>query len=76
MSAPKLTEAQITCLQHFARSDTRGTPDGFRFGPATLASLRKSDLLERFRGYPWPGAKECALWRITDAGRAALKGEL
>lgn len=72
-TAPKLTEAQRACLASI--KDEGGRDQGWRYGSATLTSLRKRGWLERYRGYPWAGAKECNMWRITDAGRAALRGE-
>jgi hypothetical protein len=68
----KLTETQTACLRHFVAIDGRGAADGFKFGAATLTSLRKLGLLEKFKGYPWPGAKEHVMWRATDAGRAEM----
>jgi hypothetical protein len=69
----ELSGKQQECLAHFAAlDDGRGAADGFRFGAGTLSSLLKAGMLERYRGYPWPGANEHNMWRITQAGRTAL----
>jgi hypothetical protein len=72
ITVAQLSAAQRTCLRHFAAIDTRGANDGFRFGPATLTSLRQLGLIEKFHGHPWPGAKLHVMWRATDAGRAVF----
>jgi hypothetical protein len=60
-------------LVHFAALDSRGANDGFKFGAGTLTSLRKLGYLEKYRGYPWSGAKLHVMWRATDAGREAAR---
>jgi hypothetical protein len=68
MNAIKLTATQIVCLQHIVGLGSRGSNVGFKFGAATLTSLRKLGLIEKFKGYPWAGANLFVMWRATDAG--------
>lgn len=55
------TPRQGECLEHFAK----GEDYGWDFGAATLTSLAKAGLLERFRD---PATKHLK-WRLTPAGR-------
>lgn len=73
-----LTETQSACLIHFENQDSKGVPDGFEFGSATLSSLRKLGLLEKFKGYyRKPGrdrGEQHVLWRITELGSRVVIG--
>ncbi len=72
ITVAQLSAPQRVCLRHFVEIDSRGAADGFKFGAATLTSLRQLGLIEKFRGYPWPGAKEHNMWRATTEGRAVF----
>lgn len=65
-SAPKLTEAQRAALKWCA-TDCAPTGDVLPFSASDLSGLERVGFVV-FRS----GAGE---WRITDAGRAALRGE-
>jgi hypothetical protein len=76
MTAPKLTKAQREALLFLApRSWVNcgyggsGTLRGFRFNGSTLRALLVRGLVEHAGALAWNSSN----YRITDAGRAALK---
>lgn len=68
MTTPKLTEAQRACLQYLAEE---GPFPGAMWTYGTIAELGAMKLIALNPSNPWGGGMQT----ITDAGRAALRGE-
>ena len=60
MSAPKMSDERREELEHFCCSETNRRPSN---------ALIEADFVEMTRNSPMFGR----MWRLTDAGRAALK---
>lgn len=61
----RLSQRQLECLASFASGPSRS----WAWGSGTIASLRKAGMISKERD-----ALTGVVYRITDAGRAALAG--